>query len=275
MMTTTMSALDPYLLGYSEDEQVRLERQASEFAADSEWLFDRLGIGDGARVLEVGCGPRGCLDLLSRRVGPTGRVVGVERNAEEVERARRFVAEQGLANVDIVHGDARNTGLPKAAFDVATARLVLVNVPQPEQIVAEMVRLVRPGGMVALHEADCIGHQMCDPPLPAWEQLFGLLNRYSERHEIDRFIGRKVPRLLRQMGIQEVQVRPLLHAYPPGHERRSVLLDFVRNVRERLLDAHLANAAELDVLMAALKRYLDDGETEVYSAVLVQAWGRA
>jgi SAM-dependent methyltransferase len=275
MMTTTISGLDPYFLGYSEDEQVRLERQASEFAADSRWLFDRLGIGDGARVLEVGCGPRGCLDLLSRRVGPTGRVVGVERNAEEVERARCFVAEQGLANVDVVHGDARATGLPKAAFDVATARLVLVNVPQPEQIVAEMVRLVRPGGMVALHEADCIGHQMCDPPLPAWERLFEVLNRYSERHGIDRFIGRKVPRLLRQMGLHEVQVRPLLHAYPPGHERRGVLLHFVRNVRERLLEAHLADAAELDALMASLKRYLDDSETEVYSAVLVQAWGRA
>jgi SAM-dependent methyltransferase len=270
-----MGESDPYLLGYSANEQVRLERQASEFAADSECLFDRMGIGAGAHVLEVGCGPRGCLDLLSRRVGPSGRVIGVERNAEEVERARRFVGEQGLVNVDIVHGDARATGLPNASFDAATARLVLVNVPQPEQIVAEMVRLVRPGGMVALHEADCIGHQMCDPPLPAWERLFELLNRYAERHGIDRFIGRKVPRLLRQMGLRDVQVRPLLHAYPPGHERRNVLLDFVHNVRERLLGADLVGAKELDALMAAFEHHLDDGDTEVYSAVLVQAWGRA
>jgi SAM-dependent methyltransferase len=275
MMTATMSALDPYFLGYSEDEQVRLERQASEFEADSQWLFDRVAIASGMHVLEMGCGPRGCLELLSRRVAPTGRVVGVERNTEEVARARRFVAEQGLANVEVVQADARATGLAGAAFDVATARLVLVNVPRPEQIVAEMVRLVRPGGVVALHEADCIGHQMCDPPLPAWDRLFDLLNRYAERHGIDRFVGRKIPRLLRQMGLRDVQVRPLLHAYPPGHERRKVLLDFVHNVRARLLGANLVDAAELDALMAAFARHLDDDETEVYSAVLVQAWGRA
>ena len=269
-----MSEPDPYFLGYSQDEQVRLERQAQEFARDSQWLFDNLGIGDGSRVIEIGCGPRGCLGLLSKRVGPTGSVLGVERNAEEVERARRFVADNRLSNVEVMHGDARATGLPNAAFDAATARLVLVNVPSPEQIVAEMVRLVRPGGAVALHEADCIGHQMCDPPLPAWTRLFQLLNTYAEMNGIDRFIGRKVPRMLRQAGLVDVRVNPLLHVYPPGHERRMVPLEFVENVRERLLSVGLVSDGELDELLAALKRHMEDPQTEVFSAILIQAWGR-
>jgi hypothetical protein len=53
------------------------------------------------------------------------------------------------------------------------------------------------------------------------------------------------------------------------------LLDFVHNVRERLLGADLVGAKELEALMAAFEHHLDDGDTEVYSAVLVQAWGRA
>src|SRR5262245_46304569 len=130
---------DPYLLGYRTAEQERLERQADELAPDSEALFDRIGVAAGWRAAELGCGPRGCLGLLSRRVGATGRVVGVERSGEQVERARRFAREAELANVEVLEGDARATGLPGKSFDLATARLVLVNVPRPEEIVAEMV----------------------------------------------------------------------------------------------------------------------------------------
>jgi hypothetical protein len=67
-----------------------------------------------------------------------------------------------------------------AHFDLATARLVLVNVPQPEQIVAEAVALVRPGGWVAFHEADWIAH-ICDPPSEAWTAIVQLLVRYTQK----------------------------------------------------------------------------------------------
>jgi hypothetical protein len=53
-----------------------------------------------------------------------------------------------------------------------------------------------------------------------------------------------------------------------------LLLEFVENVRDRVLDANLIGEAELGELMEALKRHLQDPETEVYSAVFVQAWGR-
>jgi protein-L-isoaspartate O-methyltransferase len=137
-----VTGADPYLLGYREAEQDRLERQAVELAGESERLFDEIGVRDGWSVVEVGCGPRGCLELLARRVGPAGRVVGVERSGEQVGRARRWVAERGLANVEVREGDARVTGLAPASFDLATARLVLVNVPKPEESAAELDELV-------------------------------------------------------------------------------------------------------------------------------------
>jgi len=88
-----MSEADPYLLGYRQTEQERLERQADELAADSERLFDEIGVGQSWRVVEIGCGPRGALGLLSKRVGATGKVVGIERSAEQVGRARRYAAD--------------------------------------------------------------------------------------------------------------------------------------------------------------------------------------
>jgi SAM-dependent methyltransferase len=268
-----MSEPDPYFLGYRQAEQERLERQAHELAHDSAWLFDQVGVREGWRVIEIGCGPQGCLGLLANRVGATGRVVGIERSAEQVQRAQQFVADSHFTNVDVLHADARRTGLPEQSFDLATARLVLVNVPEPELLVREMVRLVRPGGVVALHEPDSTT-QRCDPPLPAQTRLLQILNTYAELTGIDRSIGPRVPRLLREAGVVDVRVNALVHDYPLGHGRRMLLLEFVENARSRILDQKLIGEVELNELTAALKRHLEDPETLVLSSVFVQAWGR-
>ena len=125
-----MSEPDPYLLGYRQAEQDRLERQADELAAEAEWLFDQIGVRTGWRVVEIGCGPRGCLGLLSRRVGSAGKVVGVERSSEQVKRARRFVAEGRLTNIEVIDAqrsdlDAR-TAAELAEGAVRRARLDLL-----------------------------------------------------------------------------------------------------------------------------------------------------
>src|SRR4051812_42005109 len=97
-----MTEPDAYFLGYRHAERARLEQPMEELARDSEWLFDRLGLRDGSQVVEIGCGPRGCLQALSARVGDHGKVTGIERNPQEVERARQFAAAKGLRNVEVI-----------------------------------------------------------------------------------------------------------------------------------------------------------------------------
>ena len=272
-MSSATAPADQYFLGYRPAEQRRLQRQAEHLASEAAWLLDRVGPLDGRRVVELGPGPRGYLDTLSERVGPNGSVIGVERSADTVALARLLIGRRGLSNVELVHGDARFTGLPATAFDLATARLVLVNVPRPEQIVAESVRLVRPGGIVAFHEADALT-MACDPPLDAWTELRSLLNQYAEQNGIDLFVGRRLPRLLRDAGLVDVRARPIVYLDEPGHPRRSLLPHFVDNLKERLLAQGLVARGDLDHLQASVRRHLEDRETLVVSHLFVQAWGR-
>lgn len=268
-----MEGRDQYFLGYRSAEQARLQRQAGELAADSAWLFDRLGSLDGARVLELGCGPRGCLDALSERVGSTGSVTGVDRSEEAVELARELVARRKLANVEVVCGDARDTSLPPDSFDLVAARLVLVNVPAPEEIVAEALALARAGGVVAFHEAVWPVHTL-DPPLAAWDRLYEILRAYATSNGIDVFVARRLPRLLREHGALDVKANPIVHTYPVGHGRRMLALQFVENLAERVLAEELVTESELAELSAELKRHLEDPETFVISPIFIQAWGR-
>ena len=257
-----MAERDQYFLGHSVVEQRRLQQQARDLADESRRLFEQIAIPTGAHVVEIGCGPQGCLGLLADRVGPTGAVVGVEMSEHAVELARRFVTEQELANVEVRHGNGKATGLRRASFDLATARLVLVNIPEPEDVVAEMAALVRPGGVVALHEADW-GMVLCDPPLPAWDTMIRAFLGYSLANGIDPLIGRRIARLLRTSGLKDVRINPLIHIYDVNHSRRTLFPEFARNLRDRILANGIMTEDEFESCHESLERHLADPDTLV------------
>lgn len=240
---------------------------------DLAWLLDVIGLPPGARVVELGCGPCGDLDELSGRVGPAGLVIGVERRAPAVAQARRLVRERGLRNVEILHGDARDTGLERGAFDLVTASMVLLVAPRPEELVAEARALVRPGGVVAFHEPDFVSH-ICDPPLWAWTRLMDVLEDYARLTGMDLHLARRLPRLLREAGLVDVRADPRVFVYPPGHGARSGLLDFVDRLTDRLLALAVVTPAELADLKTSLARHVSDPGTLVVSHLFLQAWGR-
>lgn len=101
----------------------------------------------GTRVLEVGVGT----GLALPRYLPTKRITGIDLSAEMLARARARVREQQLANVEaLLEIDAEQTGFPDACFDTAVAMFVASVVPHPRRLLAEMRRIVRPGGHILL-----------------------------------------------------------------------------------------------------------------------------
>jgi SAM-dependent methyltransferase len=264
---------DKYLLGRGKAEEIRLKRQIANLAPDSDAQFDRIGIRPGERIVDIGCGPGGVLHLLGKRVSSSGSVLGIERSPHFVEQARRFVADHGLSQVEVREGDAYDTRLPRASFDGAHMRLVLVNVPEPERIVREMVSLVRPGGWVASFEADFLAH-ICDPPLPAWTRLLDAYTAYSAAQGIDLFVGRRIHRLFRDAGVVDIRVDAVVHVYPAGHDRRTILRDFINNVRGELIDGGFIERGDLERDLTALENHIASPETLVTSHMFFRLSGR-
>lgn len=132
---------------------------------------------------------------------------------------------------------------------------MLVNVPHVEDIVREMLRLARPGGVVASHEADYLSH-FCDPPLPAWDRLFEIFRRYCCAHGIAFFVGRRTTRLFRETGLVDIEVNPVIHTYPHGHNRRAIFWQFLQDVRGRILEQKFIAESEFMELTAELSSCL-------------------
>jgi len=262
-----------HALGSSQGESARLQRQAEELAADSAVLLDRVGLLAGQSAIDLGCGPRGVLDLLAERVAPAGRVVGLDSDPAHAAMAAEFAAGRGLGGVEVITADARSTGLPPGSFDLVHARTLLVNLPAPAEVAAEMTRLARPGGWVACMEPDT-EHALCYPPHPAFDRLHDIFTVAFRRNGGDPWIGRRVSELLRRAGLEQVEVEARVQMYPHGNSRRTIRLDLVQSMRPQVLEMGLATAAELDELDAAARAHLDDPRTVVMSGLLFLTWGR-
>jgi len=211
--------------------------------------------------------------VLADQVGPTGTVVGLERDPRLVALARVFVSERGFTNVEVIQGDARAPGLPRASFDLVHERLVLVNVPEPQQILAEMVALARPGGLVVAMEVDDVSW-LCYPAHPAWTRIMEAIQTVSLRDGQDCFIGRRLVALMRAAGLVEVQQEVGVDEWPVGHPRRMQPIQFMENIRERAVAHRFFSDVELMDLLAGLRKHLEDPETVQLSPVRFRAWGR-
>ena len=262
-----------YALGSSLGESARLQRQAEELAADSAAMLDRVSLRPGQAAIDLGCGPRGILDLLAGRVAPAGRVVGLDADPAHAAMAAEFAATRGLSSVDIITADARSTRLPAGSFDLVHARTLLVNLPDPDAVAAEMMRLAKPGGWVASIEPDT-EHTLCYPPHPAFHRLCEIFTVAFRRNGADPWIGRRVPELFRQAGLADVGVEAKAQMYPHGNSRRTIRLDLVRSMRPQVLEMELASAAELDELDTAARAHLDNPHTVVIYGLLFLTWAR-
>jgi SAM-dependent methyltransferase len=251
----------------------RLRAQAAAIAFDAGVMLDRIGVGPGWRCLDLGCGPGGILELLGARVGPTGRVVGLDADPVMLAAARAWTRALGLTGVELVASDAYQPGVRREAFDLVHVRFLASTAGRGEALIRGALALVRPGGVLALQEPD-IAKLECYPPHPAWDRLKRLLQTVFERNGGDTRIGRRLYGLLRGAGLEEVRYRPFLVGVTHGEPMRDYLPATIESIRAAIQAAALIEEPQLAEALAACRRHLADPDTVFTTYLVVQAWGR-
>jgi ubiquinone/menaquinone biosynthesis C-methylase UbiE len=274
-MTTPIAAkaTDVYALGRNPEESARLRRQSDELRSQSAELLDRIGLRPGQSAIDLGCGPSGILNLLSAAVSPDGCVVGLDADPAHTAMASQYASELGLSNVEVITADARHTGLPADSFDLVHARTLLVTIPEPGEVLGEMVRLAKPGCWVASQEPDA-EVALCYPEVPAWDRMREIFLAAFSRSGADARTGRRLAEAYRQAGLADVEVAVHAPAYPADHSRRTVIPDLVRSLRPVILELGLCDERELAELDRTVRAHLADPRTLMMPHLLVVAWGR-
>jgi SAM-dependent methyltransferase len=247
----------------------RLAVQGAAMAPNAEIMLDLIGVGEGWRCLDIGCGPEGITRLLSQRVGANGRVVGLDMDAQFLEHARRVAAP----NVEFRKGDAYGSDLPAESFDLVHMRFVASTAGEPERLLREAMRLARVGGYVALQEPD--GSTLnCYPPHPAWEKLKAALLGAFKGVGADLELAGRLFALARQAGLEDVHYRPFLIGVRSVDPMVDYLPSTVESLRGTVLKLGLLGEAEWNDVMASCRAHLSDPGTVFTMYTLAQVWGR-
>lgn len=262
-----MTHSDGYLLDNRQSEAGRrFDAFADLFDPTTFRHIDGLGIRPGWRCWEVGAGGSSVVSWLAERVGPTGTVV-----ATDIDTTR--LAGVARPPVDVRVHDVGAEEPPGDGFDLVHARLVLVHVPDRERALRSMIQALRPGGRLLIEDADpALQPLICPDEHGPAQRLANRLRQgfrklLAERGA-DLAYGRKVPRLLREAGLREVEA----DAYFPVASPACTALEAatVRQIRGRLIAAGLATDEEIDQHLANVEA----GDMDLVTAPMISAWGR-
>jgi SAM-dependent methyltransferase len=163
-----------YFLGHSQEELKRLMLQAAIQRPTTERLLKNAEIRPGMRVLDLGCGAGDVAMLAADLVGPSGTVVGIDRSSSVVALATERARTAGLGQVSFRDVSVDAFSDPDR-FDFVIGRYVLIHQPDPVDFLRIAARLVRPGGVFALHEVDLTGGFNSQPRDARWDAIGNLI----------------------------------------------------------------------------------------------------
>ncbi|MFC5265176.1 methyltransferase domain-containing protein [Kribbella qitaiheensis] len=256
-----------YVHGYTADETRRLTDQARTLA---DLLHGGTRYPAGSRVLEVGCGV-GAQTVQLVTGSPGIDLVSVDISEESLALAKaRVAAEAPGARVEWHHGDLLELSFEDHSFDHLFVCFVLEHLPEPQQALAVLRRLVRPGGSITVIEGDH-GSAFFHPRSDDAQALIDCLTDLQADAGGDALIGRQLQPLLAGAGYDDVRAWPCtvyadetLPHLVDGFTRKTFIA-MVESVRERALAAGMRSPAQWQQGIRALERSAEPGGTFHYT----------
>ncbi len=220
------------------------------------FLLDHLR--PGFSILDVGCGPGTITADLADRVGD-GEVVGLDRAGEVVAAATADFPATGHPNLRFTTGDVYELGFADESFDVVYAHQVLQHLTDPVAALVEMARVVRPGGIVAVRDAD-YGAFTWFPADPALDRWLAMYHEVTRRNGAQADGGRHLPSWVLAAGLTEITVSSSSWTYATADERTwwgGLWAERLErsDLAQQAVDDGVASREDLDEFAAAFRRW--------------------
>jgi SAM-dependent methyltransferase len=250
-------------------ERDRLRALESLFDEASRRHLAGLGVTEGWRCLEVGCGAGGVARWLAGRVGGSGRVVATDLDI-------RFTADRDLGNLERRRHDLMTDPLEEGAFDLAHARAVIMHIPDHQGALERVVAAVRPGGWVVIEDLDFGGATAAvlgGYSVPAEHaQLVARIYRAAETvlaaAGADAGYGARLVAGLRAAGLERVHAE--LHTPVVAGGAEQWVRGSIQALGARMVDTGQVGADDVECFLALTA----DGSSHYVPPFMVTAWGR-
>ena len=199
-MTEPSATDSQYTMGYSEEFRQLLERRS----ASSHAFYLLPHLRPGMKLLDFGCGPGNISVGLADRIAP-GEFHGIDMEESQVELARAAAKAGGHDNMNFQVGNVYELPFEDNTFDVAHCHAVLMHVPDTEAALAEVMRVLKPGGIIASREV-IVDSSFLQPEEPDIKDAWGVFSRLLQGNGGHPQFGKELKAVLLEAGFNDVRV---------------------------------------------------------------------
>lgn len=231
----------------------------------------------GLRLLDAGCGPGSITTGLARLVAPA-EAIGIDVSETVLDQAREHAASEGTPNARFEVGDIYHLGYADDSFDVVHAHQLLQHLTRPIEALREMRRILKPGGVGAVRDAD-YATMTFYPVLPELTRWLQVYHAVAERNGAEADAGRRLPAWVRAAGFHDLRVSGtavVLGAREQvenwGHSWADRIT--MSSVADHAVEYAIASRVELEAIAAGWRRWAADPDA-FFCYTNVEVIGRA
>lgn len=243
-----------YQLGTHDEEIDRLALQHRVWRPRASDAWRRAGFSVGQTLIDVGCGPGHASVDLAEIVGPSGRVVAIDRSRRFLDYLERTRDRRGLRQVEVRELDLDRDPLPDLQADGAWCRWVFAFVPGRRELLARVARAIRPGGTVVIHEYHDYRTWRYVPRSPEIEEFVQAVMAGWRANGGEPDVGMELPGWLEEEGFDVRSRESIVHLVPPTNYVWQWAKAFLTTGPERMVELGQLTRAQADGIAVAHAR---------------------
>jgi len=265
---------DGYIHARDANEYQRLRDQARMWQSATEAVLDKIGLGPGMSALDVGAGPGAVMRLMADRVGPQGRVTGIEIDAKLGAQALADLRVGGGAEFQLIDANVLDLDkVPGGPFDLTYCRLFLMHVQDPVAALEKMLEWTKPSGVVAAQEFD-FGAIAIEPPCPAMAEFNRVFEGVFRGHGRNLREGRQLPVQFEAAGIGLPDGTLTEAKYLPLKDMAAMLIGVYQGLFASAAELGIADPVKAKAFKMEMAEAGEDGRYYCLTPILIAAWKR-
>jgi ubiquinone/menaquinone biosynthesis C-methylase UbiE len=263
-----------YVIGTHDAEIQRLGVQHRVWRASVLDLWNIAGITRGQTIIDAGAGSGYATRDLAEIVGPSGRVIALERSHRFLSALNANAEAHRFANVEAVDADLMEYEWPNAIADRIWCRWVLTFLADPARAVAGFARALKPGGKAIIQEYYDYASWHLAPRSDVFEAYVAKIIAHWRASGGEPDIGLELPRMLAAAGLEVETVRPVVFTARMNDFAARWPNGFARGYLPVMREAGAVTAAEATKITAVLDRYEADPNALVITPGVLQVIAR-